>query len=62
MLYEVITYEADPLIQLNDLTIDGRPTATNPSITWISFTTVKGENKISIEVDGSTCYYFFYAE
>lgn len=57
-----VPYEADPLIQLNDITIDGRPTASNPNITWISFFTVEGENKISIEVDGFTCYYIFYAE
>ncbi|GIP08868.1 hypothetical protein J1TS5_10380 [Paenibacillus macerans] len=57
-----IPYETDPLIQLNDLAIDDWPTATNPNIIWISFTTVKGENKVSIKVDDSTYSYFFVAE
>lgn len=57
-----VPYEAKALVQLNDLAINDRPTATNPNITWISFTTVRGENKISITVDDMTHNYFFDAE
>ncbi|CAH1203834.1 Chaperone protein DnaJ [Paenibacillus plantiphilus] len=54
-----VPFESDPLIKLNDLKIDGLPTATNPNITWITFTAVEGENKVSITVDNSTYEYFF---
>ncbi|WP_147275099.1 hypothetical protein [Paenibacillus prosopidis] len=57
-----VPIESDPLIKLNDLEIDGWSTATNPNITWITFTAVEGENKVSIKVDDSNYEYFFDAE